>query len=167
VKIYFNQEVLDVMTQHSNSPATSVLFIDSSKNQRTYWVDQLRRCASEYEIVEASDMRSGLILHRSRRIDCVVLELSLPNQEGFMTLVKLVPIASRPQVPVVVLTLMTQRGVWEIAKQSGAYTCLAKQHSTGEDLHRAIQQAIACVGQMPKEDQHRSRSADHLWPLHS
>ena len=69
----------------------------------------------------------------------VELELSLPNQEGFMTLVKLVPIASRPQVPVVVLTLMTQRGVWEIAKQSGAYTCLAKQHSTGEDLHRAAE----------------------------
>src|SRR2546423_6523167 len=83
-------------------PPMSVLLIDGSKNHRAYWVDQLKRCSSDYQIIEASDGQSGLALYRSRRIDCVVLELSLPDQSGFQTLVDLVPIASRPQVPVIV-----------------------------------------------------------------
>ena len=138
-------------------PTTSVLLIDGSKNQRTYWADQLNQCSPDYEIFEAPDGQSGLDLYQSRRIDCVVLELSLPDQEGFQTLVNLVPIASRPQIAVVVLTLMTHRGLWELAKQNGAYVCLHKQYTTGEDLDRAIQRAIAFVGQMPKEDQQRVR----------
>jgi CheY-like chemotaxis protein len=131
---------------------TSILLIDGSKNQRTYWAEQLKRCSPDYQIVEASDNQSGLDLYRSRRIDCVVLELDLPDQSGFQTLVDLVPIASRPQVGVIVLTLMTNRGVWEVAKQNGAYTCLAKEFTTGDDLDKAIQRAVAFVGQMPKED---------------
>jgi len=70
-----------------SNPLTSVLIIDGSKSQRSYWVDQLKRCSPNYEIVEASDGQSGLDLYRSQRIDCVVLELSLPDQSGFETLV--------------------------------------------------------------------------------
>ena len=80
----------------------------------------------------------------------MVLELGLPDQSGFKTLVELVPIASRPHIPVVVLTQMSQRGVSELAKQNGAYACFVKQHTTGEDLDRTIQRAMAFVGSMPK-----------------
>src|SRR5688572_13754236 len=123
----------DELPTNYESFATSVLLIDSSQNQRAYWADQLKRCSLDYEIVEASDAQSGLALYRSRQIDCVVLELSLPDQSGFQTLVDLVPIASRPHIAVIVLTLMTQRGVWELAKQNGAYACLAKKITTGDD----------------------------------
>lgn len=143
------------MPQGPDISLTSVLLIDSSENHRTYWADQLKRCSSDYEILEASDGQSGMALYRSRRIDCVVLELSLPDESGFQTLVELVPLASRQHVAVIVLTLMTHRGVWEIAKKNGAYACLAKQFTTGEDLDKAIQRAIAFVGQMPKEDRDR------------
>lgn len=67
----------------------------------------------------------------------------------------LVPIASRPQIAVIVLTQMPQRAVWDLAKTSGAYECLVKPCVSGEDLDRAIQRAIAFVGQMPKEDRRR------------
>ena len=40
-----------------------------------------------------------------------MLELYLRDQSGLQTLVELVPIASRPQVVVIILTLMT-RDVW-------------------------------------------------------
>ena len=59
----------------TDTPTTSVLFIDPSQDQRTYWAEQLKRCAADYEILEASDGQSGLALYQSRRIDCVVLEL--------------------------------------------------------------------------------------------
>lgn len=131
---------------------TSVLLIDGSKNQRTYWADQLKRCSPDYVIVEASDGQSGLDLFRSRRIDCVILELELPDQSGFQTLVEIVPIASRPQVAVIVLTQMTHRRISELSTEHGAYACFVKRHTTGEDLDRAIQRAVAFVGQMPKED---------------
>jgi DNA-binding NarL/FixJ family response regulator len=85
----------------------------------------------------------------------VVLELSLPGQEGFKTLVELVPVASRPKIPVIMLTLMTHPGVWRLAKENGAYTCLAKDYTSGEDLDKTIRRAIAFVGQLPKEDWYR------------
>jgi DNA-binding NarL/FixJ family response regulator len=85
----------------------------------------------------------------------VVLELSLPDQSGFQTLVDLLPMARRPHVAVIVLTQVTHRGVWELAKQNGAYACLAKSFTSGDDLDRAIQRAVAFVGQMPKEDRYR------------
>jgi DNA-binding NarL/FixJ family response regulator len=134
---------------------TSVLLIDSSTNPRTYWAEQLTSCSSDYAIVQASDSQSGLALYRSRRFDCVVLELALEDESGFAVLLSLVPHASKPQVAVVVLTQLLHRGIWELAKQQGAYVCLAKKFTSGEDLDKAIQRAVAFVGQLPKEDQHR------------
>jgi DNA-binding NarL/FixJ family response regulator len=143
------------MPTHAEIPTTSVLLIDSSKKQRTYWANELRRCSSDYEVFEASDAQAGLDLCQSRRIDCVVLEISLPDQSGFKALVELVPLASKSHVAVVILTLPTHPGVWRLAKETGAYTCLAKEFTTGEDLDRAIQRAVGIVGQMPKEEGHR------------
>jgi DNA-binding NarL/FixJ family response regulator len=140
------------MPQATDIPTTSVLLIDDSQNQRAYWTRELKRCFHHYEILEVADGESGLALCRSRRIDCVVLELSLPEESGFKTLMELVPIASRPHVAVVVLTHMTHPAIWELATQNGAYVCLAKKVTTGEDLDKAIQRAIAFAGQMPKED---------------
>lgn len=131
-----------------HSYTTSVLLIDESKNQRTYWAEQLKRSSPDYVIVEASDGQSGLDLFQSRQIDCVVLELGLPDESGFQTLVKLVPIATRPQVAVIVLTQMSHRGISKLAKEYGAYACFVKRHITGEDLDKAIQHAVTFVAQV-------------------
>ena len=143
------------MPQGPNTPATSVLLIDESQDQRTYWGDQLRRCSPDYEILEAADGRSGLDLYLSRRIDCVVLDLELPDQSGFQTLLRLVPLASRPRIAVIVLTQLSYRSLWAITRNNGAYACFYKPHTNGEDLDRAIQRAVSLVGQMPKEDRYR------------
>ena len=139
----------------SEIPSTSILLIDGRKNHRVYWADQLKGCSPQYEIIEAPYGESGLLLYRSRRIDCVVVALELPDQSGLKVLVDLVPIASRPNVAVVILTNRLQRGLGEIARQNGAYACFVKQFMSGEDLDRAIQRAMAFVGQMPKEDRYR------------
>jgi DNA-binding NarL/FixJ family response regulator len=69
-------------------------------------------------------------------------------------LTKLVPNVSRPQVPVIVLTQITDRAVWEVAKENGAYACFHKHFTTGDDLNKAIQRAVACEGRTPKEEWH-------------
>ena len=91
-------------------------------------------------------------LYRSRRIDGIVLELSLPDQLSFETLVESVPIARRPQVAVTILTRMTHRAVWDLAKQTGTYACLVKKVTSGEDLYKEIQRATEFVRLMRKEE---------------
>jgi DNA-binding response OmpR family regulator len=147
------------MLPNSDLSTTSVLLIDGSKNQRAYWADQLKSCSPDYQIIEAADGQSGLNIYRSRWIDCVVLELALPDQSGIQTLVELVPNVSRLQVAVIVLTQMTHRAIRELATQHGAYDCFVKRHTTGEDLDRAIQRAVAFVRQMPKEDSRLTHSS--------
>ena len=150
-----NPHCLHKWPRESDAPTTSVLFIDPSQDQRTHWAEQLTRCSDDYEILEAWDGQSGLALYQSRRIDCVVLELIFPDESGFKTLVELVPHPKRPQIPVVVLTQMLYRGLWELARRSGAHGCLGKPYTAGDHLHQAIQRAITHVGHLPKEDRHR------------
>ena len=136
----------------SHTPTTSVLLIDANDTDRIRFAAYLKNCCPDYTVFEAIDSESGLDLYRSRQIDCVVLSLDLPDQSGFRVLVDLVPIASRPKIAVIMLTNRLQRGLREIARQNGAYACFVKQFMSGDDLDRAIQRAIAFVGQMPKED---------------
>ena len=143
------------MPPHSELPTTSVLLIDGYDTDRAYFADQLKGRSHDYQILEPTDGEAGLALYRSRRIDCVVVALELPDQSGFKVLVDLVPIASRPNVAVIVLTHRVQRGLREIALQNGAYACFVKTFMSGEDLDRAIQRAIAFVGRLTKEDRYR------------
>jgi hypothetical protein len=70
-------------------------------------------------------------------------------------LVNLVPIASRPDMAIAMLTNRLQRGLGEIARQNGAYACFVKRFMSSEDLDEAIPRAVAYVGWMPKEDRYR------------
>jgi CheY-like chemotaxis protein len=148
------------MLPNPDLPTTAVLFIDDSNDQRAYWADQLKSCSDDCEILEGSDGQSGLALYRSRRIGCVVLELSLPEESGFEVLMKVVPLANRPHIAVVVLTKTPHQSMLVLAKQNGASTCLVNGFTPGENLDRSIRRAITWVGQMPKEDRYRP-----LYPL--
>jgi len=79
----------------------------------------------------------------------------LPDQSGFKVLVELVPIASRPNLAVIMLTNSLHRGLREIAQQNGAYAYFVKRFMSEEDLDHAIHRAIAFVGRLPKEDRYR------------
>ena len=143
------------MPPKTEPPSTSVLLIDANDTDRRHFAAQLKDRSPDYKIQEATDGEAGLTIYRSRRVDCVVLAVELPDQSGYKVLVDLVPIASRPNVAVIMLTSRLQRGLREIARQNGAYACFVKQFMSGDDLDRAIQRAVAFVGQMPKEDRYR------------
>ena len=144
------------MLRNADLPRTTVLFIDANDADRTVFVEELKRRSPDYRILEATDGESGLALYWSQRVDCVVLAVELPDCSGFRILVDLVPIARRPRIAVLMLTSNMRRGLHQIAMQNGAYACFVKQFTSGEDLDRAIQRAMAFVGWMPKEDLYRS-----------
>ena len=143
------------MRTTSELPTTRVLFIDGNANDRPLYGGGLQHCSPDYDIIEATDGQSGLAIHRSQRIDCVVLELDLPDLSGFEVLADLVPLVRRPNIAVIVLTRLAHRGLWDLAKSNGAYVCFYKPHTSSDDLDRAINRAIGFVGQMPKEDRYR------------
>ena len=74
------------MLSISEIPSTSVLLIDGFDADRRYFADQLKHCSQDYQIIEAAGGQSGLAVYRSRRIDCVVLELALPDRSGLEVL---------------------------------------------------------------------------------
>jgi len=134
---------------------TRVLFIDGSANDRAFYVGGLQHCSPDYQIIEATDGQSGLAIYRTQRIDCVILELDLPDLSGFEVLVDLVPLVRRPKIAVIVLTQIADRGLYALARENGAYVCFHKLHTSSDDLDRAINRAIGFIGQMPKEDRYR------------
>ena len=132
-------------------PATTVLIIDSNDIDRRYYAHRLRIYSPEYLVVEAKDGKTGLGLYRSRAIDCVLLELDLPDRSGFEVLVDLVPLVKRPEIAVIVLTSLTQPGLHELARKNGAWACLVKTHTAEEVLDQHIRKAIAFIGRTSKE----------------
>ena len=137
-------------------PTTSILFVDGNDADRTAYANHLKRCSPDYQIYEAADRHSGLDLYRSRRIDCVVHEIDLPDASGFQLLIDLIPVAKRPTVAVIVLTRLSNQALWDLATKNGAYACFLKTHTSGDDLDKAIQSAIAFVEQIPKEERYQS-----------
>lgn len=128
-------------------PAT-ILLIDDSEEDRKYWAESLRQSSSRYHVLESENAAAGLEMYASRSVDCVVLDLDMP-ESGFHVLLQLVPDRRRPNVPVIVLTHLPHPNLFEMAKHNGAQSCLLKQSTSVEDLDQTIQRAIAAVKAAP------------------
>lgn len=120
----------------------TILLIDDDQKDRTYWSNALRTCRYCYAVLEADSGEAGFNLFREHAVNCVVLDLDMP-ESGFFTLVRLVPDCQRPHVPVVILTRLTDSTLFELVKRSGAYACLVKHLCSIEELTLTIQQAMA------------------------
>ena len=60
-------------------------------------------------------------------------------------LAKLVPIARRPQIPVVVLTEFSNQGLLEVAITNGAFASLPKITTCGDALDQVVHKAIGTI----------------------
>lgn len=123
---------------------TTVLVIDDDEEQLKYWCETLKNSAHNYTVLEASNGESGLDLCRSQRVDCIVLDLDMP-ESGFYVLFNLIRDRTRPQIAVVILTHLLAPNLLEMAKHNGAQVCLVKQATSAQDLENAIQNAVAAV----------------------
>ena len=134
------------MNDFSHPSTIKVLFIDPNEEERQTWADRLTRCSAEYVALQTSSGRSCLTLVKSERVDCVVLELDLPDRNGLSVLSDLVGYAYNPRLAVVVLTSFPLDALFDLAIQNGAQSCLRKDRISIQDLDRAIRKAIAVVG---------------------
>jgi DNA-binding NarL/FixJ family response regulator len=124
---------------------TTVLLIDPHKADREYWTQRLNVSLPDYVVLEADTGKTGLLICRQQRVDCVLVELSLPDMSGFEVLVKLVPRVRHPEIAVIILTRLALYPMGDLAIKNGAQEYLVKAHISGDDLGWAIQKAIFTV----------------------
>lgn len=131
------------VSSRATVPAT-ILFIDDNEEDLKYWSDSLRQSSANYTVLESSNAAAGLDMCRGRSVDCVVLDLDMP-ESGFHVLLELIPDRQRPQVAVIILTHLPHPNLFDMAKHNGAQACLLKQSTTVQDLEQSIQEALAAV----------------------
>jgi CheY-like chemotaxis protein len=134
------------MVQHAlpaerREPVT-VLLIDDNLADRKYWSAVLKHPPFAFLVLEADSGESGLTLCQQQHVDCVVLDLEMP-ESGLFTLLRLIPDPTRRHTPVIILTKLMQPGLLKIMKNFGAYECLIKEYCSPEKLADAIWQAMA------------------------
>jgi len=136
------------------SDTFSILLIDSNNKDRDYYAWRLKASSSNFYVVQAATGRVGLDICARQPIDCVVLEIDLPDLSGFQVLEFLVWSASHPQMAVVVLTGFPNEYLLELALKNGAQAALQKGTPSADRLEEFILQAIATVKQ-DRERQNR------------
>jgi PleD family two-component response regulator len=141
------------------SPAASVLFIDGNESERQYYTERLK---PHYLIFESPSAKTGLDFYGSKSVDCVVLDLELPDTSGFEVLGRLIPVASRPGIAVVVLTRLTSPSLLDLAVKKGAKYALHKPSTSGDILDKAALNAISIVR---SEKKGQARIAEGFPPL--
>ena len=127
----------------ASTPAT-VLVIDDDLADLQYWSDTVTAFASNYTVLRGQDCRSGVAICRERMVDCVLLDLDMP-ESGFKALLDLIPDRKRPEIAVIIFTRLVHPTLAEMAKHNGAQAWLVKQHTSAEELDIAIQQAVTSV----------------------
>ena len=124
---------------------TSILFIDGHDQDRWYYAHRLKLTSPDYVILEAATGQAGLDLCSSHSIDCVILEIDLPDMSGFEVLAKLVPFADHPELPVIMLTRLSNPDLLDLARQNGAQAGMRKLATSGDILAQIILKVIATV----------------------
>jgi diguanylate cyclase (GGDEF)-like protein len=118
-----------------------LLIIEDSPAYATLVVNMLSDALSEeLEVLHARALRDATGALREERIDCVLLDLSLPDAAGLEALGAVQNAA--PEVPVVVLSGIDDPALARQAVHEGAQDYLVKRRATRELLARSIRYAI-------------------------
>jgi DNA-binding NarL/FixJ family response regulator len=127
-----------------------ILLIDGDQIDREYYTQLLRVSSPEFVVLHATTGQSGLALCKRQPIDCVVLEIDLPDMSGFEVLLKLIPRVQHPEIAVVILTRLANQYLLEAATKNGAQAALYKSMTSGDILNRAVLKAVSTVQRDPQ-----------------
>ena len=122
-----------------------VLLVDDDIEAAQRWAEGLRSCPSNYTVLTANTMPSALDLYRNQKMACVVLDLDMGTESGFVVLNELVPDRHHREIPVVVLTRLLSTTVHSFALEYGAHACFVKSRTSPETLCGAVDAAIASL----------------------
>lgn len=136
--------------QGYSSICQTILLIDGDHYDRDFYVERLRKSLPGYVVIPAITGRMGLAICERQQIDCVILELDLPDMSGFEVLLKLVPDPRHPHIPVIILTRLGNPHLLDAAISNGAQAALDKRMASGDILDKTILKAITAIPQKSK-----------------
>ncbi len=135
VKPIYEAEIL-ARVQRILSPPATVLVIDDDPDAR-----QVIRTILEtqhYCVLEAADGESGLCLLESTPPDLLVLDLLMPQMDGFAVLDRLRSVDRWTQLPVIVVTAMDLDTTERAWLQERTLTCMQKRHLSADEFLSTI-----------------------------
>jgi DNA-binding response OmpR family regulator len=112
-----------------------ILVVDDDRNQRAVAAHALG--GSGHEVIEAADGTQGLEAARTRRPDLIVCDVVMPGISGFEFVTALRQEEGISDLPVIMLTSMSERAHMRTGMTSGADDYLAKPFSFAE-LNEAV-----------------------------
>ena len=133
------------LDRQKSSTHDTVLFIDNQSEDLGSWSNRLQKYSSRYAVVTLSSAEGALVFLRHQRVDCVVLDLDVPQSSGFELLLALIPDRQHRRIPVIVLTHLRNPALHRMTLENGAHACLVKEGTTVQDLDHAIQHGIVML----------------------
>ena len=131
----------------SDETPSTVLLIDDDPHERHV----MRRIldAEGFDVVEADCARGGLACMRERRPGVIVMELLMPDMDGFELIATLRQGAGALEIPIVVVTAKDIT-VQDREKLQGAVGAVLRKSAAGRDeLRGAIRQQVQALRQPP------------------
>jgi DNA-binding response OmpR family regulator len=108
----------------ASGPARRVLVIDDERSIRL--LCRVNLAASGIEVIEASDGRAGLELARNERPDLILLDVMMPEVDGWTVARKLAESEATRDIPVVFLTARADPADKRLGEQLGGVGYLVK-----------------------------------------
>ncbi len=128
-------------TSHSNLTPKSLLIVEDNPTDRELLRYLLgERFSSDVEIYEAPNLRMALRRLESTEVDCVILDLQLPDSSGKETFLELYK--RHPDTPLIVMTHNKDRALAIDMIHLGAADYVIKNFTDQEELFRRIVFAI-------------------------
>jgi two-component system, response regulator YesN len=123
----------------------SILLIDGSARDRRYYGSVVQGALPDCRILEAENGEDGLKLYQSQSIDCVILELALPDIHGTDLLKQLYVPGCLARKPVIVLTRLFYPTILTIARENGAIATFVKKVTSEQVLQDAVLAALSII----------------------
>ena len=122
----------------------TILVAEDREASREFLCTVLESCG--YAVVEAADGKEVVLRAREVAVDLVILDLYMPNANGFEVLEQLRTIESYANTPVIALTASAMAGDKERAMLAGFSDFLSKPINLA-DLRREVGRWLEVAGQ--------------------
>jgi serine phosphatase RsbU (regulator of sigma subunit) len=118
----------------------TVLLIEDDEDDALIVDDLLSASATDVRLLHGYTLQRGIELLSSNTVDCVLLDLRLPDAEGLEAVTRVREVS--PEIAVVVLTGFDEATAGEAAVEAGAQDYLSKANVDPDLLSRAIRYAV-------------------------
>lgn len=117
-----------------------VLIIEDDKILADMYTVKLKK--EGYDVIETQSGLEGLNLAREEHPDAILLDVILPQMDGFSILADLKKDASFKATPIILLTNLGQQGDIQKGKDLGAADYLTKSNTTPAEVIERVKKAL-------------------------